>query len=62
MLMICRIRGYQFRSEGKGGPPKNPVAYRALDDGKDRLAEAALPGPNADAEDLEQQGFAKKME
>lgn len=56
-----RVRGYQFRSEGKGGPRKNPVAYRPLDDGKGKLAEAVLPSPDADAEDLEQQGFAEKV-
>ena len=62
MLIIHRVRGYQFRSEGKGGPRKNPIAYRPLDDRKDKLAEAALPSPDADAENLEEQGFAMKME
>ena len=62
MLTAYRVRGYQFRSEGKGGPRKNPIAYRLLDDGKDKLAEAVLPSPNADAENLEQQGFAVKVE
>lgn len=61
MLMIYRVRGYQFRSEGKGGPRKNPIAYRPLDDGKEKLAEAALPSPDADAEHLEEQGFAEKV-
>lgn len=61
MLTFCRIRGYQFRSEGKGGPRKNSLAYRPLDDGKGKLAEAALPSPDADAEDLESQGFAEKV-
>ena len=61
MLTICRVRGYQFRSEGKGGPRKNPIAYRSLDDGKDKLTEAVLPNPNADA-DLKQQGFAMKVD
>ena len=54
MLTVYRIRGYQFRSEGKGGPRKNPIAYRSLDDGKENLAEA-------NATDLEQQGFAEKV-
>ena len=62
MLKIHRVRGYQFRSEGKGGPRKNPIAYRPLDDGKDTLAEAALPSPGADAENLEKQGFAVRVE
>lgn len=56
-----RVRGYQFRSVGKGGPRKNPIAYRSLDDGKEKVAEATLPSPDADAEDLEQQGFAGKV-
>lgn len=56
-----RVRGYQFRSEGKGGPRKNQIAYRPLDDGKEKLAEAALPSPDADAEHLEEQGFAEKV-
>ena len=62
MLTIYRVRGYQFRSEGKGGPRKNPIAYRPLNDGKDKLAEAALPSPNADADGLERQGFAMKVD
>lgn len=61
MLTIYRVRGYQFRSEGKGGPRKNPVAYRPLDDRKEKFPEPAFPGPEADAEDLEQQGFAEKV-
>ena len=61
MLTFCRIRGYQFRSEGKGGPRKNALAYRPLDDGKEKLAEAVLPSPDADAEGLELQGFAEKV-
>ena len=61
MLTTYRVRGYQFRSEGKGEPRKNPIAYRPLDDGNEKLAEPALPDPDADAEDLEQQGFAKKV-
>lgn len=61
MLTIYRVRGYQFRSEGKGGPRKNPIAYRPLDDGKEKLADAALPSPSANAEDLELQGFTDKL-
>ena len=62
MLTIYRVRGYQFRSEGKGGPRKNPIAYRPLEDGEDRLAEAALPSPDTYAGNPEQQGFAGKVE
>lgn len=57
-----RTRGYQFKSEGKGEARKNPKAFRLLGDGKEKLAEAALPSPTADAEDLEQQGFAQMAE
>lgn len=58
-LWIFRIRGYQFKSEGKGEPRKNPVAYRAFDDRKEQLAEATLPRPDATARDLEGIGFGK---
>lgn len=59
--MIYRLRGYQFRSEGKGGPRKNPIAFRPLDDGKEKLAEAALPSSDVDAENLGLQEFAEKV-
>ena len=62
LLTIYRVRGYQFRSEGKGGPRKNAIAYRLLDDGKEKVAKATLPSPDADAEELEQQGFAERVE
>lgn len=54
------VRGYQFKSEGKGEPKKNPPAYRPLDDGKEKLAEAQMPSPDIDAHDMEQLGFAEK--
>jgi len=59
-LKINRVRGYQFKSEGKGESRRNLPAYRSLDDGKEKLAEAALPSSNADALDFEKQGFAEK--
>lgn len=61
MLTIYRVRGYQFRSEGKGGPRKNPIAYRPLDDGNKELAKVILPSPDDDAENLEQQRFPEKV-
>ena len=61
-LTLYRIRGYQYKSEGKGEPRINPPAYRSLDDGEERLAEAALPSPDIDAHDLEQQGFAERAD
>ena len=62
MLMLRRIRGYQFKSEGKGPSRKNPIAFRPLDDRKEKLAEGVLPSPSADAVDLEQIGFAEMFE
>ncbi|KAI9723002.1 MAG: hypothetical protein M1812_001451 [Candelaria pacifica] len=56
-----RVRGYQFKSIGHGEPKKNQLAYRTLDDGKEKLAEATLPSPKTDAKDLEEQGFAEKV-
>ncbi|KAL8985667.1 MAG: hypothetical protein Q9205_000681 [Flavoplaca limonia] len=54
-----RLRGYQVKS-GRAEPQRNPRAYRSLEDAQERLAEAPLPSPNADAEHLAQQGFAEK--
>ena len=59
LLIFYRARGYQFKSEGKGEPRKNPVAYRSLNDREERLAEAVSPNPKSDAVDLEQVGFAE---
>ena len=59
-LIVHRIRGYHFKTEGKGGPKKNSRPYRSLDDEKEKLAEALLPSPSTDADDLEQRGFAEK--
>ncbi|KAK4691145.1 hypothetical protein P7C71_g5793, partial [Lecanoromycetidae sp. Uapishka_2] len=56
-----RVRGYQFKSD-KGESRKNLAAYRSLDDAKEKLLEATFPSPDANAEDLERQGFAKKLE
>lgn len=61
LMLICRVRGYQFRSEGKGEPRKNPVAYRSLEDGRESLTDAELPSPTADGEGLEQHGFATRL-
>ena len=57
MLTLRRIRGYQFKSEGKATPRKNPIAYRSLNDRKEKFAESSLPSLNADAVDLEKVGF-----
>ncbi|KAI9822622.1 MAG: hypothetical protein M1827_000341 [Pycnora praestabilis] len=56
-----RVRGYQFKSEGPGEPKKNPLAYRTLDDAKERLAEAPIPSSSIDAGELEEKGFAGKV-
>ena len=55
------MRGYQFKSE-KSEPRRNPPAYRALDDHKEKLAEAEAPSPGADAGDLEARGLGEKVD
>ncbi|PPJ58220.1 hypothetical protein CBER1_10208 [Cercospora berteroae] len=58
-----RIRGYQFKSQGPGEEKKNPkthTPFKMLNDGKGKLAEATSPDPNANAGDLQAQGFAEK--
>ena len=59
---MTSVRGYQFRSKGKGEPKKNPAPYRSLDDRTERLRESIRPGPKADAADLEQIGFAEMFQ
>ncbi|KAH0562679.1 hypothetical protein GP486_002651 [Trichoglossum hirsutum] len=56
-----RVRGYQFKSEGPGEPKKNSLAYKTLDDAREKLAEGVTPSPNVEAEDLEGRGFAEKL-
>ena len=60
-LTSHRVRGYQFKTEGKGGPRKNPQPFRSLDDGKEQLADALLQSASADVEDMEQRGFAERL-
>lgn len=55
------MRGYQFKSEGPGEARRNPVAYQSLDDRKEKLAEAASLGLDADAQGLQDRGFAEKI-
>lgn len=57
-----RVRGYQFKSDGKGERRKNPPAYRSLEDAKEKLAEVRMPSPDIDAHDMEQLGFAEILE
>lgn len=57
-----RVRGYQYKSEGKGEPRKNPPAYRSFGNTQEKLAEARMPSPDIDAYDLEQLGFAEILE
>jgi queuine tRNA-ribosyltransferase accessory subunit len=56
-----RMRGYQYKSEGPGEAKRNPAPFQMLDDGKEKLAESVLPSADADADDLEGQGFAEKQ-
>lgn len=56
------MRGYQYKSEGGSEPKKNPSAYRMLDDGKEKIADApTMPGPEVDGEHLEEKGFAEPL-
>lgn len=57
-----RVRGYQFRSEKAGEAKKNKPSFTTLDDGKEKLAESTPPSVDADASELEDQGFAEKAE
>ncbi|TKA81242.1 hypothetical protein B0A55_02372 [Friedmanniomyces simplex] len=57
-----RVRGYQYRSEGRGEGKKNKAPFTRLGDGNEKFAESALPDANASAEVLEAQGFAEKQE
>lgn len=56
------MRGYQFRSKGKGEPKRNSAPYRSLDNRTESLKEAIRPSPKADAADLEEIGFAEMFE
>ena len=55
-----RVRGYQYKSEGPGEPRKNKAAFTVLNDGREKIAESTPPSGEADAEQLEGQGFAEK--
>ncbi|KAL8866758.1 MAG: hypothetical protein Q9174_006102 [Haloplaca sp. 1 TL-2023] len=55
-----RLRGYEVKS-GKGESRRNPRSYHTLDDTRERLAEAPLPSPDADGDDIEQRGFAERL-
>lgn len=55
-----RVRGYQYKSEGPGEPKKNSASFRSMDDGREKNAEGAPLDPEANAEDLDDQGFAEK--
>lgn len=56
-----RVRGYQFKSDGPGEARKNPIAYESLNDVKEKLEEAASITFNANAQELEESGFAEKV-
>lgn len=58
-----RIRGYQFKSQGPGEPKKNPKShapFKILNEAQEKLAEATVPDPDTNADDLQTQGFAAK--
>ncbi|KAL9613279.1 MAG: hypothetical protein Q9167_002188 [Letrouitia subvulpina] len=50
-----RIRGYQTKS-GVNEPRKNPIAFRALDDGKEKLVETTSPSDYKETEGIMNQG------
>jgi len=56
-----RVRGYQMKSIGGGEPKRNPKVYGRLDDQVQKLAEAqsGVATLGGDAEELEENGFAK---
>lgn len=61
--VFFRVRGYQYKAEGPGEAKKNAVAFKhALNDGKEKLAEAAPPAGDVNAGELEVKGFAEKDE
>lgn len=60
--LVPRVRGYQFKSEGPGEARKNPSAYESLNDVKEKFEEAASVNIDANAEELEERGFAEKVD
>ncbi|KAF2403081.1 tRNA-guanine transglycosylase [Trichodelitschia bisporula] len=57
-----RVRGYQFKSKGHGEPKANPKAYNKLDDMAENIADATMPDPDIDAEELQEHGLGKALE
>ena len=59
-----RTRGYQTKSVGGGEAKKNPKAYGRLNDAVQKLAEAEsdVATSTADAEDLQEHGFAQRVD
>ena len=60
MRLSYSVRGYQFKSE-QSEPRRNPPAYRALNDAKEKLAEAETLSVSADAGDLEKRGLGEGL-
>ena len=54
-----RVRGYQFRSEGPGEGKRNKAAWGNLGSG-DQVDGGLLPDEDADADALQEKGFAEK--
>ncbi|KAK5694685.1 hypothetical protein LTR97_009275 [Elasticomyces elasticus] len=57
-----RIRGYQFKSEGRGESKKNKAPFGRLHEVKEKLPDSALPDADASADVLEEHGFAEKQQ
>ncbi|KAI9740513.1 MAG: hypothetical protein M1834_005093 [Cirrosporium novae-zelandiae] len=56
-----RVRGYQFKSIGGGEPKKNVLAFRTLDDTKNKVADEGILSPNDDVKYLDEQGITEKI-
>ncbi|KAK0947807.1 hypothetical protein LTR29_000708 [Friedmanniomyces endolithicus] len=57
-----RVRGYQFRSEGRGEGKKNKAPFTRLDGAKDPAVERASPDTHAGVGDLDATSLTEKRE
>ncbi|KAK0324575.1 hypothetical protein LTR82_004280 [Friedmanniomyces endolithicus] len=57
-----RVRGYQFRSEGRGEGKKNKAPFTRLDDTKDQAVEHALPDTHASVGKSDARSHTEKPE
>ncbi|APA05934.1 hypothetical protein sscle_01g007040 [Sclerotinia sclerotiorum 1980 UF-70] len=57
-----RMRGYQYKSEGPGERKKNKAAWNNLGAGASGTGSEVALVPDEDSKELEQKGFAEKLE